>query len=254
MTNPRRAFVSLARFAAVRRLQTLTLVGALVGFPGASCDTPATFAQHEACTLAVSCYFTGAGAATLVNDPVFAGFFPEGDASLVIETYGEEGSCWRGDEALAASCADRCKGLLWQDCATPYRLTCVDAAGVATPELCTTDTSLADCGAGSCPSRPFCAEACNVANALPCSFDDYRTNDANVRQEGDPIFSSCPSEGECNAVKPPLVGNEKPEQQFGCCDLPGHVDADGALAPILVGSVPGAGPEAQPCSTTLSPP
>lgn len=247
--------MTFARFAAVRRPKSLAERSAAVVLLiawGVSCvgDAPPRFQQPDACALVLACYFSDNPSQSLAGDPAFEGLFPGGDAQLVVDTYGPAGSCWRGDELLATSCADRCKGLLWQDCAIPYRLTCVDENGADTGALCDSDS---DCGAGRCPIRPFCAEACNVENALPCRFQDF-AKVGGQRQANAPLFSACPSGATCNAEEPALQDNTRPPERFGCCDLPSHLGPDGERAPIIVGSNPTAGADDQPCATTLAAP
>ena len=234
----------------MRPLKSLALplaAWALCAGPACVGDPPATFVQPDACKVALECYF--GPEQTLANNAEFAGLFPEGEAALVIDTYGPEGRCWRGAAVLAESCADRCKGLLWQDCAVPYQLTCLDAQRTETGIPC---TSAAECNGGTCPVRPFCAAACEPANALPCRFEDFASV-GGQRQENAPLFSACPNESTCNAEESEFQGNTRPEPRFGCCDLPLHQGPESQPDPILIGSSPADGPEAQPCATTLTP-
>lgn len=192
-------------------------------------------APTPACQAVLDCYFDGDALSAV---PGFDGLFPGTD--IVTETYGVGGTCWTGDDVLAQSCDDRCKGLLWQDCARSYRRVCDDADRAT----CLVDADCVPAGeeppAGICIAerregandefeRPFCSaldnpggpDACNEDFALRCRFEDFAILQSQGRQEDEPLFSACPAQTRCNAVVPPFEGPfTQPDlsDAEGCCE------------------------------------
>jgi hypothetical protein len=175
---------------------------AIVASPG--CFDEEHHTQAAACDTALRCYFGDdaahqLGALKKGNDLVFSGLQ---DPSLFKAAYGPTGSCWNGDLALAHSCEERCRALLWQDCFVPYSV----AAG-ADPETAT----------------PFCQDACNFPEA--CIQDEQGNSSvcpAGVPGNDDFVDSHC----ELDADLPP-----NPTINTGCCaftsPLTGSLPQDG---------------------------
>lgn len=187
-----------------------------------------------ACQAVLACYF-GADGNNLSAVPGFEGLFPDPD--LVQETYGPGGTCWIGnDDDVSKSCDDRCKGLLWQDCARSYKRVCEDNAALVclVDDDCVTGGAAGPCiaaareGDDDAFEAPFCSaaggagatDACNEEFALPCRFEDFAILQGR-RQPDAPLFSACPERTRCNAEPPPFVdADTAPDatNATGCCE------------------------------------
>jgi hypothetical protein len=188
-----------------------------------------------ACQAVLDCYFADG---QLDAVPGFDGLFPS-DSDIVLDTYGSGGTCWiGGDPDVAQSCDDRCKGLLWQDCARSYRRVCEDDVAV----VCLVDEDCVAAGAvGPCIAAaregpadefevPFCSatgaaagapDACNEEFALRCRFEDFAILQGQGRQPDEPLFSACPEDTRCNAIPPPFVDPDTAPDAtnaIGCCE------------------------------------
>lgn len=194
---------------------------AFVALSASTCSKPNND-PSPACQAVLDCYFPEGGGG-LDTVPGFDGLFPP-DSQIVRETYGKGGTCWYDDDEVARSCDDRCKGLLWQDCARSYRRAC-GATGAA----CLVNTDCTDgttCDAVALDADgfevPFCAGACNLDFALRCRFEDFAILQGQGRQPNEPLFSACPEGTRCNAVPPPFVDADTPppgaEAAIGCCE------------------------------------
>ena len=93
----------------------VAVVAVVSTFATMSACPPAPHAQPPACAAAIGCYFGTDAAHDLgAKIPGLA------NRELFLSTYGENGSCWTGDDALAHACEDRCRGLLVQGCVVSY--------------------------------------------------------------------------------------------------------------------------------------
>jgi hypothetical protein len=204
----------------------------LVFFVVASSCEENTTPPSPACQAVLDCYFA---TDQLSAVPGFEGLFENPD--IVNDTYGVGGTCWQGEADVAQSCDDRCKGLLWQDCARSYKRVCEDSTAVA----CLIDDDCVAAGAlGPCVAAaregdadefeaPFCSaagvagapDACNEDFALRCRFEDFAILQGQGRQEDEPLFSACPENTRCNAIPPPFEGPNTPpdaSDAVGCCE------------------------------------
>lgn len=207
------------------------------------------FDQPRACELALSCYFGIEGAH--VNPPggarrlpdsdpndagvsSFPGLFPDGnDKNVVDEVFGASGSCWQDFDgenahgAVAQECEDRCKLLLWQDCADPLvpvdggpfcgidlacdprnRPPCTGSYGKNAVTTCLKDS---DCPAGDPPAA---ASDFNSHAEQKCFVDDNPRPGA-VFHCGGPVTTGCPG-NTCDAAPVTVVGGPATP---GCCNL-----------------------------------
>ena len=224
--HPPRSFAPVARAARAALTGVAALAAALVGTTLSTCvGDDGVLEQDASCAIVLSCYFAAAPQ-DLSAVPGFAGLFPAEDPGLVEATYGPDGSCWRGGPVVAASCADRCKGLLWQDCARSYRRTCANGEACLADEECGAAAPCAAALDDDDRELPFCPQACEPQHALGCRFEDYAdgNDDPQIveRTPDAPLFTACPDGTTCNADALPFAGPDTKPQgtSTGCCEIP----------------------------------